>query len=199
MKKLISVIMALFLLSISVLAADSVVVDVEKWEENNSYPEWYGGRYQDESGKMVYVIVEGYEDILAGDFFKKNTYVIKKYSLNQLRKVQEEIGEQWMSNNADGEICVIATGINEISNQVDVTLYTGSSKIEEAREQLYQKYGDMISIDVSNTLIRALPGKPPKSFGWLPVAAIGIAAVVSAGTIFLWRRRILKNRGEGLA
>jgi len=83
MNKLVSVIMTLFLLSFNVLAAGSVTVDVEEWEENNSYPDWYGGRYIDDSGKLVLVIVEGYEDILPEDFGEKYSYVIKKYSFNQ--------------------------------------------------------------------------------------------------------------------
>jgi len=193
MNKLVSVIMTLFLLSFNVLAAGSVTVDVEEWEENNSYPDWYGGRYIDDSGKLVLVIVEGYEDILPEDFGEKYSYVIKKYSFNQLKKVQEEIGEQWMATNSDGEICVIAAALNEFDNRVDVTLNSGSSKIEEVRGQLYQKYGDMISIEVSDYPL--LISQPPERFDWLPIAALGIAMVVLAVAFFLYHRRIF-NREE---
>jgi|GEM_PF-5201059 len=98
-----------------------------------------------------------------------------------------------MATNSDGEICVIAAALNEFDNRVDVTLNSGSSKIEEVRGQLYQKYGDMISIEVSDYPL--LISQPPERFDWLPIAALGIAMVVLAVAVFLYHRRIF-NREE---
>ena len=193
MKKTIFVFVLILLMSASVnaFAADDVSLDFidSQWSESNLYPEWYGGRYLDDAGRLTYVIVKGYEDDL-GTFLSENTYVVKERSYNTLLRTLDEITREWMSvQSADEPVCIQSAWLDEVNNIIVVEFYTGSDNVEEMRERLIQHFGGLIDTSTTNDLITLdskLMDKVDNTWIWFTSVAM---MMVLTGTILVWRKR----------
>ena len=193
MKKTIFVFVLILLMSASAnaFAADDVSLDFidSQWSESNLYPEWYGGRYLDDAGRLTYVIVKGYEDDL-GAFLSENAYVVKERSYNTLLRTLDEITREWMSvQSADEPVCIQSAWLDEINNIIVVEFYIGSDKVEEMREQLIQRFGGLIDTSTTNDLI-SLDSKlmDQVNYSWIWYSSVAMMMVV-AGAVLVWRKR----------
>ena len=193
MKKTIFVFVLILLMSASVnaFAADDVSLDFidSQWSERNLYPEWYGGRYLDDAGRLTYVIVKGYEDEL-GAFLSENAYVVKERSYNTLLRTLDEITREWMSvQSADEPVCIQSAWLDEVNNIIVVEFYIGSDKVEEMRERMIQHFGGLIDTSTTNDLISLdskLMDKVDNTWIWFTSVAM---MMVLAGTLLVWRKR----------
>lgn len=174
-------------LSVNVFASNNSSLNFlnKEWTKDNQYPEWYGGRYLDK-GKMTYVVVEGYENDV-DSFLKADECVIKSHSYNTLMITLNEITNEWIKPQPKNEIvCLQSAWLDEINNCISIELYTGSDKVDSMRKALYDRYGDLITVGTTDSLIQNLTQPEQHNYYWLFTVFVLIMAM---GMFIFWRRQ----------
>ena len=179
----------------SLAAGDSPLAFLEvPWTEDHLYPEWYAGRYIGDGKVLTYVVVEGYEaqaiEALGGAY-----YVVEDDSYNVLMFTLDEITFEWMDTQPKDEVvCLQSAWLDEVGNRVGVELYTGSERVEEMREALLDRFGSLITVGVTDSLIEfktaaVVPSSAKNQFyrWFLLVPLIGVMGFV------VWRRRMARS------
>ncbi len=206
MKKILSIFtLSLFLLSglaVSAAARELLYIEYEAivndpvadflkkdWSKDNLYPEWYAGRYFNDDMVMIYVVTAGQEHTLPEGFQSKYSYVVKKYSFNELKKIDTEITDIWMGKSKGKSACMQGIGIDESENRVHIWLYEENNRTPLMRAMLKTFYGDMVSIENSDwcllsthTETQIVPQNNPSQWVLLvllvAVSAIAVTALV---------------------
>ena len=165
-------------------------------------PEWYAGRYMNEANtEIIYCITSQYKNDVPDGFTDRYTCVYKKYSYNKLRLTQQEISDEYMNSNWEHDLVWMSSiGVDEIENNLRITIYIGSDKADmETKMQhynvlvkkLYVKYGDMLDISHTKELIEPSISKniPPQSYLLFYTAAILLFIII----LFFFKNRPQKK------
>ena len=190
-------------LPIFAAGADTLAFPEESWSAEQPYPDWYGGRYW-ENTRVVYVIVAGHEAqaaLLPDDAY----FVVKPHSYNALMTVLEEVGRDRLGKpSVDETPYVYSAGIDESRNCVPIQLYVEAEqmdakkdKVEALSNALHARYGTMVSVSVTNelvsyvTVLSPLPQNPLQQASFWLFAAF---ALLSISLVFLFLRKQTADR-----
>ena len=121
---------------------------------NGTYPDWYGGAYLDESGRLVVQLVEDKDpgdktlELQVLDWTGSDTVMFSscKYSLAQLSELMDRLNALPDSNPECGDV-MADWGINAEANRIDLTLTQVNNSILVVLAELDPE-DDMILVQV---------------------------------------------------
>ncbi|WP_251319301.1 hypothetical protein [Flintibacter muris] len=121
---------------------------------NGAYPDWYGGAYLDESGRLVVQVVESEDpgdkslELQVLDWTGSDTVMFSscKYSLAQLSELMDRLNALPDSNPECGDV-MAGWGINEEANRIELTLTQVNNSILVVLAKLDPE-DDMILVQV---------------------------------------------------
>ena len=121
---------------------------------NGTYPDWYGGAYLDESGRLVVQLVEDKDpgdkslELQVLDWTGSDTVMFSscKYSLAQLSELMDRLNALPDSNPECGDV-MAGWGINEEANRIELTLTEVNNSILVVLAKLDPE-DDMILVQV---------------------------------------------------
>ena len=110
---------------------------------NGAYPDWYGGAYLDQSGRLVVQLVEDKDpgdkslELQVLDWTGSDTVMFSscKYSLAQLSELMDRLNALPDSNPECGDV-MAGWGINEEANRIELTLTEVNNSILVALARL---------------------------------------------------------------
>ncbi|MCL2488887.1 MAG: hypothetical protein FWE80_09410 [Oscillospiraceae bacterium] len=168
------------------------------------HEDWFGGVYSNDGSveNLTYVIVRGREHLLPPGFLENHICVFKKYSRNELLRVQNEIVGEWFIKEGEWEklrpeVFMQSIGANDMTNRLEIEIYIDDAaadceEVTAIKQALYGKYGDMIKI--STTRYRA-----QTSLGYAEPAEYSLIWPIAAGTAIIaamfciWRIRLSRQ------
>ena len=121
---------------------------------NGTYPDWYGGAYLDQSGRLVVQLVEDKDpgdkslELQVLDWTGSDTVMFSscKYSLAQLSELMDRLNALPDSNPECGDV-MAGWGINEEANRIELTLTEVNNSILVVLAKLDPE-DDMILVQV---------------------------------------------------
>ena len=121
---------------------------------NGAYPDWYGGAYLDQSGRLVVQLVEDKDpgdktlELQVLDWTGSDTVMFSscKYSLAQLSELMDRLNALPDSNPECGDV-MAGWGINEEANRIELTLTEVNNSILVVLAKLDPE-DDMILVQV---------------------------------------------------
>ena len=121
---------------------------------NGTYPDWYGGAYLDQSGRLVVQLVEDKDpgdkslELQVLDWTGSDTVMFSscKYSLAQLSELMDRLNALPDSNPECGDV-MAGWGINEEANRIELTLTQVNNSILVVLAKLDPE-DDMILVQV---------------------------------------------------
>ena len=121
---------------------------------NGTYPDWYGGAYLDQSGRLVVQLVEDKDpgdkslELQVLDWTGSDTVMFSscKYSLAQLSELMDRLNALPDSNPECGDV-MAGWGINEEANRIELTLTQVNNSILVVLAELDPE-DDMILVQV---------------------------------------------------
>ena len=121
---------------------------------NGAYPDWYGGAYLDQSGRLVVQLVEDKDpgdkslELQVLDWTGSDTVMFSscKYSLAQLSELMDRLNALPDSNPECGDV-MAGWGINEEANRIELTLTQVNNSILVVLAKLDPE-DDMILVQV---------------------------------------------------
>ena len=121
---------------------------------NGAYPDWYGGAYLDQSGRLVVQLVEDKDpgdkslELQVLDWTGSDTVMFSscKYSLAQLSELMDRLNALPDSNPECGDV-MAGWGINEEANRIELTLTEVNNSILVVLAELDPE-DDMILVQV---------------------------------------------------
>lgn len=165
MKKLIITIAALvivFTCTVSVMAAGEFATsaDLFQYWEETTYPDYVCGVWSNDGTMNSLTIAVQEND--AGNAGKQEileliaddstvTFAYQQYSLNYLRKVQEELDTYF-----EKDLGLASTGVNVYTNKVDVGVLEEKANNPETIamiEEISSKYGDLVFIECTYAVV----------------------------------------------
>ncbi len=145
---------------------------------NGAYPDWYGGAYLDQSGRLVVQLVEDKDpgdkslELQVLDWTGSDTVMFSscKYSLAQLSELMDRLNALPDSNPECGDV-MAGWGINEEANRIELTLTEVNNsilvvlaKLDPDDDAILVQVGQRAAADVGTedpAVYHVMPGKVP--------------------------------------
>ena len=145
---------------------------------NGAYPDWYGGAYLDQSGRLVVQLVEDKDpgdkslELQVMDWTGSDTVMFSscKYSLAQLNKLMDRLNALPDSDPKCGDV-MAGWGINEEANRIELTLTEVNNsilvvlaKLDPDDDAILVQVGQRAAADVGTedpAVYHVMPGKVP--------------------------------------
>ena len=145
---------------------------------NGAYPDWYGGAYLDQSGRLVVQLVEDKDpgdkslELQVLDWTGSDTVMFSscKYSLAQLSELMDRLNALPDSNPECGDV-MAGWGINEEANRIELTLtqvydpiLVVLAELDPDDDAIYVQVGQRATADVGTedpAVHHVMPGGVP--------------------------------------
>ena len=145
---------------------------------NGTYPDWYGGAYLDESGRLVVQLVESKDpgdkslELQVLDWTGSDTVMFSscKYSLAQLHELMDRLNALPDTDPQCGEV-MAGWGINEEANRIELTLTQVNdhilsvlARLDPDDDAIYVQVGQRATADVGTedpAVHHVIPGGVP--------------------------------------
>lgn len=153
---------------------------------NGQYPDWYGGAYLDQSGRLVVQLVEDKDpgdkslELQVLDWTGSDQVMFSscKYSLAQLKELMDQLNALPDADPKCREV-MASWGIDEEHNRIELTLTEANGhvlavlcRMDPEDDAIYVQVGQRASADIANDKPSVIPeGEEPVSYDIMPGGA----------------------------